>query len=203
MNLSMLKFNFNKIKLLVLGHKIISAIIVLVLVAGIVWVVLSLGKTTGQTKYVLAKVEKGTIISSLSSSGQVSALNSIDIKAKASGDIVYVGVKEGDVVRAGQLLVQLDDTDAQKAVRNAQINLDKAQLALEKMQVSNVFLTMPSTISGLHDLIFTSTTNSQLQPNIDWYLGQISSANPAEDYTKYRNQVVDAYNLANDAYNKM
>jgi HlyD family secretion protein len=88
----------------------------------------------GAIRYVAATVGKGTLIVSVTGSGQVSAYNQIDVKPKVSGDIVYVGVKNGQEVKAGTLLVQLDASDAQKAVRDAETNLEAAKISLEKLK---------------------------------------------------------------------
>src|SRR3990167_11113902 len=83
----------------------------------------------GVIRYASAQVQKGTLIVSISGSGQVSASNQIDIKPKASGDVVYVGVKNGQEVKAGTLIAQIDARDAQKTVRDAEVNLESANLA--------------------------------------------------------------------------
>lgn len=85
-------------------------------------------------RYVLGKVEKGTLITSISGTGQVSVSNQVDIQSKVSGEVRALYVKEGDVVKTGTVLAQLDSSDAAKAVRDAQINLETAQLALKKLQ---------------------------------------------------------------------
>jgi len=95
----------------------------------------SLSGGKSQPHYALSTVSKGTLITSVSGTGQVSASNQVDIKAKVSGDVVYVNTAAlGQSVKSGALLVQLDSSDAQKAVRDAQANLESAQLALEKLQ---------------------------------------------------------------------
>lgn len=90
-------------------------------------------KNSGEPRYVFARVEKGTLISSVSASGQVAALNQADIKAKASGDIVYVGVKAGQEVKNGMLLAQIYAVDAAKAVRDADTSLETAKLELDEI----------------------------------------------------------------------
>ena len=87
-----------------------------------------------ETRYVLASVEKGALIVSVSGSGQVSASNQIDVKSKASGDILRIDAKNGDSVKAGALITQLDSRDAQKTVRDAEMNLESAKLALQKLE---------------------------------------------------------------------
>ena len=55
--------------------------------------------TTVETKYVLSTVAKNTIISSISGTGQVSVSNQVDIKPKVSGDVLYVGVTNGQTMK--------------------------------------------------------------------------------------------------------
>lgn len=87
-----------------------------------------------ETRYVLGEVSRGTLVTSISGTGQVSASTQIDLKPKASGDVVFVGVKSGDEVKAGTLIAQLDARDAQKSVRDAEVNLESAKLSLAKLQ---------------------------------------------------------------------
>ncbi len=115
-------------------HKAISAIVLVAILFIGYKIVGSFGGAAGEIRYVTAEVTSGTIISSVSGSGQVSASNQIDLKPKASGDVVYIGVTAGQQVKAGTLIVQLDTSDAQKTVRDALANLESAKLSLEKLQ---------------------------------------------------------------------
>jgi len=90
------------------------------------------GAVTANT-YVLGKVEKGTIVNSVSGSGQVVVSSQVDFKPQASGKIVSVNVKEGDKISAGTVIAEIDSTDAQRAVRDAKLNLDSAQVSLDKI----------------------------------------------------------------------
>jgi HlyD family secretion protein len=172
-----------------LRHKIRAGLIIIALIAGGYYSYGKIFPGTVATQYMTAAVQKGTLIVSVSGSGQISALDQVDIKAKTSGDVVYVGVKAGQEVKAGTLLVQIDTRDAAKAVRNAEIALDSAKLNLEKMKgfttdegsirgikekaqndldkayddgfntVSNAFLDFPGIMSGLNDLLYGSDKN--------------------------------------------
>lgn len=123
-------------------HKIITGLILIILIGGgyYAYKTLNTGKT--ETYYTLAAAEKGTVISSISGTGQVSVSNQVDVKAKVSGDIIYVGVKNGQAVKKGALLAQIDSQDAQKSVRDAQANLESAQLSLEKFKQPTDALTL-------------------------------------------------------------
>lgn len=125
---------FQKIKSYLLLHKFVSTAIVLVVLWGGYYEYKKLNDTSGETRYVTAQVKKGTIIASITGSGQVSSSNQVDIKPKASGDVVYVNVVSGQTVKAGAVLATLDSRDAQKAVRDAQVNLESAKLSLEKLK---------------------------------------------------------------------
>jgi len=87
----------------------------------------------GAVRYATAQVQNGTLIVSISGSGQVSASNQVDIKPKASGEITAVYAKLGQEVGAGATLAAIDSRDAERAVRDAETALETAKLELDKM----------------------------------------------------------------------
>ncbi len=115
-----------------LSHKFITGIIILALVGGGYYAYGKFFKTAAATRYVMATVEKGTLIISVSGSGQISASDQVDIKPKVSGDIIWLGIKASQEVKAGQALLNFDDTDAKKAVADAELAIEEAQLNLDK-----------------------------------------------------------------------
>lgn len=87
----------------------------------------------GVVRYATAQVQKGTLILSISGTGQVSASNQVDIKPKASGEIVGVYAKQGQEVGAGAIIARLDSSDEARAVRDAETALETAKLELDKL----------------------------------------------------------------------
>ena len=125
---------FIRSKKFVVAHKLVSALVVLVvLYGGYKWYV-ALTDNSGVTKYVFAAVEKQTIVTSVSGSGQVSTSNQIDLKPKAAGSITGVYVSGGQEVKAGALVASIDATDAAKTVRDAEVSLETAKLSLAKLK---------------------------------------------------------------------
>jgi multidrug efflux pump subunit AcrA (membrane-fusion protein) len=123
-----------KIFKFILRRKITFIVVVVLLaVGGYYWYASTKSKQT-ETRYVLAAVQKGTLVATVSGSGQVSTSNQVDVKSKVSGTITSVLVKKGQRVKAGDILVRLDSKDASKAVRDAEISLENAKLALEKLK---------------------------------------------------------------------
>ncbi len=143
------------------------------------------------TKYVLAAAAKETVISTVSGSGQVSASNQVAIAAKASGAVIAVKAKAGDSVKKGQLLVQLDATDAAKAVRDAEISLKSAQLSLEKAERGTRAEEMVSTELSLADAT-AALARAQKQADTDL----------EEKYDDTKSIIQDAYSKSDDAVNR-
>ena len=216
-----MKNYFNKIKQFIISHKKTSiAILIVILLIGY-WGYGKITSTSGETRYVMASVAKGTIISSIAGTGQVSASNQIDLKPKASGDIVYLPIQSGQQVGSGTLVAELDAKDAEKTIRDAETSLASANLALEKLKiqdsnenmnsdlakayddgfntVSNVFLDLPTIMTGLHD-IFYKYGASISEWNIDWYATQVGQSD-SDQALVYKKEVNDSYDAALKTFN--
>jgi HlyD family secretion protein len=122
---------------LIKDHKVISCIIAVIIIAGGYYGYKKVNAQTASPRYVLGQVERGTLVSSISGTGQVSASNQLDIKPKVSGQITSVNVKSGQEVKAGTVLAQIDARDAAQSVRDAQADLTSAKISLEKTRTSS------------------------------------------------------------------
>lgn len=126
---------FRSSKSFLFSHKLISALVLIALFGGGYVAYASYSKSKeNQIRYVLAAAEKGTVILSVTGTGQVSASNQVEIKPKVSGDILSVSVTNGQTLKKGAVIAQIDSTSAQKAVRDARANLESAELSLEKLK---------------------------------------------------------------------
>jgi HlyD family secretion protein len=149
-----------KIKKFILSHKIIIGIALIGIAVGAYFIFRN--SASGETRYVTEIVEKGNVIVSVTGSGQVEASNTIDIKPKTSGKIVYIGVKAGDVVKKGRTLFSLDTRDAQKAVRDAEISLESAKLSLEKLKIQNSDENISADLQKAYDDGFSAVSDTFL-----------------------------------------
>ena len=59
--------------------------------------------------------------------GSIQALQDVQLSARISGRVIAVNFREGQVVRAGQVMVQQDATDLQATAREAQANISQAE----------------------------------------------------------------------------
>jgi multidrug efflux pump subunit AcrA (membrane-fusion protein) len=114
------------------AHKIITAIVVLVLAGGGYYWYSVANTAPTITKYVVEDATDGTIVSSVSGTGQVQAGTTIDVTSKVSEDVTSIPVTVGEHVSAGQVLVQLDPTNEQRALQQAQLALEQAQLSAQE-----------------------------------------------------------------------
>lgn len=112
-----------KIKILILSHKIVSGVVLIVLILGSYFLIKN--NSQAETSYITEKAEIGNITNVVTSTGQVEASNTLTLKSGTSGDVTYVGVKVGDVVKKGKLIASVDSSDAKMALLNAKISLAK------------------------------------------------------------------------------
>jgi len=126
----------NKINMLqiIKKHKIIFMVALILIIGGGYYGYSKFKSGNTQVSYVTSAVQKGTLITSVSSSGQISSSNQVDITSKVSGDITKIAVASGQEVKSGELIAQIDATDAYKTVRDAQSSLKSAQLSMEKLK---------------------------------------------------------------------
>ncbi len=78
-----------------------------------------------------ATVDRRTITVDAQATGAVEPINVIEVKSKASGQIVKMTVETGTLVSAGDLLVQVDTRDVKNQYDQANADLRSAQAALE------------------------------------------------------------------------
>jgi len=79
-------------------------------------------------------VERGTFEIIVSANGIVRPIDRIEIKSKASGEIVEMAVEEGDVVKKGDLIARLDQKDERAALAQAEADRDIARAELTQAE---------------------------------------------------------------------
>jgi len=123
----------SKMRTFAVRHKFISSILILSILGGGYFWYKQVSSDEAEVSYVTAEIERGAIITTVSGSGQVIAADQVDVKSKVAGDVVSVVVRNGQEVVAGGVLVRLDTTDAQQALRDRQTDLETAELELEEL----------------------------------------------------------------------
>lgn len=120
--------------------KIILGVIAILIIGFLVWkFILPKNETT---QYQTSKAEKGTLVSTVSASGNVISANMVDVTSGASGVVTQVFVTNGEEVQAGQKIaaIELDADGAQKQTQawnsylSAKNSLDAAETSKTTLQ---------------------------------------------------------------------
>lgn len=175
-------------------HQKLALLFVVLVIAGLfIWQKNSTG--TKKPSFQTAKVERGTIVSALSASGQIASAGNMPVTTQTSGIVKNIFVKNGGAVSTGQNLFEFtpDQQSLQKQTAawasylSAKTTLDAANQTLYSLQ-SDMFTKWKTYM----DLAQNSTyQNADLSPNVtNRQLPQYYS--PLDDWlsaeAKYKNQ---------------
>jgi RND family efflux transporter MFP subunit len=117
----------------------VVAVVVVVLVAGGLWMWLGRGEVKNPTSQpTTAKVTRGDVRLAVACTGRVVANLDVDIKCKASGEVIKLPFDVSDKVNKGDLLVELDPVDEQRVLHQAEVELSasQARLAIAKQNLT-------------------------------------------------------------------
>src|SRR5512144_3165787 len=122
--------------------RVIIGLIVLVVGAAIVYANLAFRKNEG-VAVTVEPVAKRNLEAIVSASGTIRAKRTVNITSEVTGKITRLAVNEGDTVKAGQFLVEIDSriqrTNVQRieaGVEQQRIGLQQAQVALESAKIN-------------------------------------------------------------------
>ena len=114
---------------------------VAVAVAGIfglgIWMYDRATAESGPT-YRLGQVERTSLASTVSSTGTLSAVQTVQVGTQVSGQVAAIGVDYNDKVKKGQLLARIDPTLQQQAVGDAQAGVARVQAQLAQAKAEYV-----------------------------------------------------------------
>ena len=88
------------------------------------------------TEVRLEQVGRRDLVSAVTASGTIEAKTSVDISADITGRIIEIAVGEGDVVKRGQFLLQIDPAQYEAAVARAQGVVASTQAILLQTKAS-------------------------------------------------------------------
>jgi HlyD family secretion protein len=204
------------IKKYVLAYKKTSIVIAIIIIFAGYMGVKAYTDSSTQTLYTIGTVSKGTIVTTISGTGQVSASSQIDLKSQTSGTIVAVPVKNGDTIKAQTLIAQIDSRAASLSLQSARIayqklvkpadtlsmlqaeeNVRKAGETLSNDYVealdaiASAFTDLPGVIDGMKTALYGRTG----------YLSDQNLSSVNETIRKYRNDAGINFDIALNKYN--
>ncbi|MDZ7268793.1 MAG: efflux RND transporter periplasmic adaptor subunit [candidate division KSB1 bacterium] len=75
----------------------------------------------------LVKINRGDLNAVVSATGKLEPITKVEVKSKASGQIMAMPVEEGDRVEQGALIARIDETDARNTYEQAVADLEVAK----------------------------------------------------------------------------
>jgi len=81
-------------------------------------------------------VQKRDLVASVTASGQVRPQTKVDVASDVSGKIIKLAVREGQMVKAGDFLLQIDQEQPQAAVQRAEAALASMRAQLAQSQAN-------------------------------------------------------------------
>jgi len=156
---------------------------------------------------------EGNVI--LNATGYIVAAHKIELAAKVIGKVAWIGVEKADKVKAGQVLVRLEDDEYRANVLSAQGNLEmlkaklaeaehgsrpeeiakaKADLDQARADQENARVSLERTRGLVHDKISAQQTLDDAQARYDSAVAKVASLDRAYELVKLgpRQEEIDA-----------
>src|SRR5262249_45493651 len=88
------------------------------------------GGNASAAQYLTAKVERGNLRNTVTATGTLQAVTTVQVGSQASGTISALYADYNSVVKKGQVIAQLDPAVSKAQVEQAKANLQQAQASL-------------------------------------------------------------------------
>ncbi|RMG48917.1 MAG: efflux RND transporter periplasmic adaptor subunit [Acidobacteria bacterium] len=137
----------------------------------------------------LKEIAPVTVKETYQAVGTVRSKTISTLSSKLMGYVTAVYVKEGDRVRAGQLLIQLDDRDVRAQLRKAQAGLMEAKQALQEVERA-IAAAEQARVAAEANRRFASATYKRYQALLE--RRSVSRQEFDEVEAKYRSAVAEA-----------
>ncbi len=158
---------------------LISVVVVLLVAAGAFgWQRLT-ASAAPSTRVESVAVTRGSLTATVSAAGNVSAPSTAALAFSSSGKIAQVAVRVGDQVKKGQLLMQLDTTDLELALKTAQVNLASQQASYDSTQATLQFAIQTAQANLASAQASYDSAQTQAATNLDQLLAAKTALNQA------------------------
>src|ERR687893_151980 len=108
---------------------LLALVAVVVAGAGAYWY---WGGSASAAPYMTARVERGSLRNTVTATGTLEAVTTVEVGSQASGTIAALYADFNSQVKKGQVIAQLDPAQSQAQVAQARANLGQAQAGLEQ-----------------------------------------------------------------------
>jgi HlyD family secretion protein len=165
----------SSLRTFIVSHKIWSLIIAVVIITVGYQVYARVHSSSGIPQYSVSRARTGSIIQTVTGTGQVSAANQLDLTSQVSGTIQSIDANVGQQVHTGDLIATIDATNALNSLKSAQLSFAKLTQAPKETDLSDAtssvakaydtgynavaatFTDAPSVMSSLKDMLYSQS----------------------------------------------
>lgn len=132
---------------------------VLIGASGVVYA-LKVSGSSNEVIYTPYTLDTGSITTSISGSGTLTAAKTYTLTANVKGEVLSDDFEIGDSVSEGQVLYELDNSDAVEELNNTSLSLKQQQLTTQQAQTALTNLTITAPLSGLVSEVYVKVGES-------------------------------------------
>ncbi|MFL5520122.1 MAG: efflux RND transporter periplasmic adaptor subunit [Gemmatimonadales bacterium] len=93
-------------------------------------------KKNAATEVRFEQVSRKDLVAAVTASGKIEPETKVDVSADVTGRILKIGIKEGDMVKKGQFLIQIDPAQFEGSVKRSEALLSSNQASLLQAQAN-------------------------------------------------------------------
>jgi HlyD family secretion protein len=109
-------------------------IFILIVVIGVIAAIAMTNRGVKPIEVQIEKAGKRTITQTVSAVGKIEAETEVKVSPETSGEVVYVGVEEGDTVKSGQLLIRIKPDIVQTMLEQYKASVEAAKMDVESVK---------------------------------------------------------------------
>ncbi|MBC8142296.1 MAG: efflux RND transporter periplasmic adaptor subunit, partial [Armatimonadetes bacterium] len=128
-----------------------------------------------EVTYRTITVERGDLQKTVSATGQVQPLTTVDIKSRAGGEVKKLAVEVGTIVAPGQLIARIDPTDSLTAFNQAEadVSAGKARITqaqqteqLQRLTAVTAIAQAEAGVEAARSRYVQAVANAKVQPSL-------------------------------------
>jgi HlyD family secretion protein len=146
---------------------------------------------SAEPKFRKGKIDKGDVVATVTATGTLSAVTTVQVGSQVSGIIAKIHVDFNSAVKKGQLLAELDPTPFQQAEDQSRANLDKAKVQLrnDEIALTRAKRLFTDQLIAQSDLDGAQTTRDSDVATVAQVTAQLRQAETNLSYTKIRSPI--------------
>jgi HlyD family secretion protein len=165
-----------------------GAVVLVLLVSGVAWYYEERARANAAPSYTTQVVGRGNITLTVTATGTLQPIRSINIGSELSGTVLKVNVDVNDIVKKGQVMVELDT-----AKLHDQILRSRASLAAANAKVDQTIATVNESKAGLARLeAVAALSGGKVPSKAELDTGRATQARALADTSSARASVNDA-----------